>query len=105
MEGMEPNPLRGRYLRHFERMQARDRSWLPGWNFGAFLHSTGWFWYRRMYAWSVLNLIAPVLFIFLLVVVVQGLLPESAREVGVAVLGIAYLLLVFVLPIRSTSIG
>jgi hypothetical protein len=102
---MEPAPLRGRYLRHFERMQARNRTWLPGWNFGAFLHSTGWFWYRRMYAWSLLNLIAPVLFMFLLVIVVQGLLPESARDAGVAALGIAYLLLVFVLlPLYADSL-
>ena len=102
---MDPVPLRGRYLRHFERMQARNRTWLPGWNFGAFLHSTGWFWYRRMYAWSLLNLIAPVLFMFLLMIVVQGLLRESARDSGVAALGIAYLLLVFVLlPLYADSL-
>jgi hypothetical protein len=101
----ETRPLRGRYLRHFERMQASNRTWVPGWNFGAFLHSTGWFWYRRMYAWSLLNLIAPGLFVFLLVIVVQGLLPESARDAGVAALGIGYLLLVFVLlPLFADSL-
>jgi hypothetical protein len=101
----ETRPLRGRYLRHFERMQASNRTWVPGWNFGAFLHSTGWFWYRRMYAWSLLNLIAPGLFVFLLVIVVQGLLPESARDAGVAALGIGYLLLVFVLlPLYADSL-
>lgn len=102
---MESVPLRGRYLRHFERMQARDRAWLPGWNFGAFLHSTAWFWYRRMYAWSLLNLISPVLFMLLLVAVVQGILPESARDAGVAAMGIAYLLLIFVLlPLYADSL-
>jgi hypothetical protein len=105
MEGMQPVPLSGHYLKHFERMQARNRSWLPGWNFAAFLHSTGWFWYRRMYAWSLLNLIAPVLFVLLLVIVVQGLLPESARDVAVAAMGIAYLLLTFVLlPLYADSL-
>ena len=102
---MDPAPLRGRYLRHFERMQARNRIWLPGWNFGAFVHSTGWFWYRRMYGWSLLNLIAPVIFVVALVAVVQGMLPESARDVGVAAMGIAYLLLVFVLlPLYADSL-
>jgi hypothetical protein len=102
---MEQVPLRGRYLRHFERMQAANRTWIPGWNFAAFLHSTGWFWYRRMYAWSVLNLIAPVLALFLLVFVVQWLIPEVGMPTAMAVIGIVYLLLVFVLlPLYADSL-
>lgn len=102
---MEQLPLRGRYLRHFERMQAANRTWVPGWNFAAFLHSTGWFWYRRMYAWSILNLIAPVLALFLLVFVVQWLLPERGMAAAVAAIGIVYLLLVFVLlPLYADSL-
>ena len=102
---MEQVPLRGRYLRHFERMQAANRSWVPGWNFAAFLHSTGWFWYRRMYAWSILNLIAPVLVLFLLVLAGRSLLPGSEMATVMAAVGIAYLLLVFVLlPLYADSL-
>ena len=105
MEGMEPAPLSGHYLRHFERMQARNRTWVPGWNFAAFLHSTGWFWYRRMYGWSLLNLMAPIFCLFLLVFVVQWLVPEGDMGTAVAATGVVYLLAVFVLlPLYADSL-
>jgi type IV pilus assembly protein PilA len=102
---MQPPPLRRHYLRHLERMQAANRTWLPGWNFAAFVHSTGWFWYHRMYAWSLLNLIAPVVALFLLVFVAQWFLPEGSMGTAMAVVGIVYLLLVFVLlPLYADSL-
>jgi type IV pilus assembly protein PilA len=102
---MEPVPLRGRYAGHFERMKASGRSWLPGWNWAAFLHSTGWFWYRRMYAWSLLNLVAPVLLLFLLIFVVQWFVPEGGMGIAMAAAGVLHLLLVFVLlPLFADSL-
>lgn len=102
---MDPLPLGARYLRHFERMRAQDRTWVAGWNFAAFLHSTGWFWYRRMYGWSLLNLMAPVLCLLLLVFVVQWLVPEGAMGTAVAATGVVYLLAVFVLlPMYADSL-
>lgn len=95
----------GRYLQHFERMQRAQKTWLPGWNWAAFLHSTGWFWYRRMYGWSVLNLILPLLFLALLVFVLQWLVPERDMGMAVAALGIVYVLLVCVLlPLFADSL-
>ena len=95
----------GHYRKQFERMQHARKVWLPGWNWAAFLHSTGWFWYRRMYAWSVLNLIAPVLLLLLLVLMVQWLAPESDMKIPVAAGGVAYLLLVFgLLPLYADSL-
>ena len=86
-------------------MQAANRTWVPGWNFAAFLHSTGWFWYRRMYAWSILNLIAPVLALFLLVFFVQWLVPEGDMPTAAAAIGLVYLFLVFVLlPLYADSL-
>jgi type IV pilus assembly protein PilA len=103
--GMEQFPLQGRYLRHFERMQAANRTWLPGWNLAAFLHSTGWFWYRRMYAWSILNLIAPILLLLLLIFVVQWFVPEGGMGYAMAAAGVAYLGLSFVLlPLYADSL-
>jgi hypothetical protein len=102
---MDPLPLSARYLRHWERMQAQNRTWIAGWNFAAFLHSTGWFWYRRMYAWSLLNLMAPVFCLVLLVFVVQWLVPEGAMGTAAAATGVVYLLAVFVLlPMYADSL-
>ncbi|HUK05408.1 MAG TPA: pilin [Burkholderiales bacterium] len=109
---MDPESLRaafgrngGRYLRHFERMQHAGRTWLPGWNFAAFLHSTGWFWYRRMYGWSLLNLTAPLLLLFALVFGVRWLVSGDGMGVALAATGVAYLLSVFVLlPLYADSL-
>jgi hypothetical protein len=95
----------GHYRNHFERMQRAQKRWLTGWNWAAFLHSTGWFWYRRMYAWSVLNLITPLLFLALLAFALQWLVPERDLGVAVAALGTVYVLLVFVLlPLYADSL-
>jgi hypothetical protein len=105
MEGMQPVPLSGHYLKHFERMQAYNRTWLAGWNFAAFLHSTGWFWYRRMYAWSLLNLVAPLLLLIVFAVSVREFVSSDALGIVLAAAGIAYLLAVFVLlPLYADSL-
>ena len=110
---MDPEALRaaiGRnathYLAHFERMQRSGRTWLPGWNSAAFLHSTGWFWYRRMYGWALLNLAAPVLLLLLLVFVVRWLVPaDEGMDAVAAYAFVAYLVLVFlVLPVFADSL-
>ena len=95
----------GHYLRHFERMQSSGRTWVPGWNFAAFLHSTGWFWYRRLYGWALLNLVAPLLLLMLLIFVVQWFVPEGSMGFAMAAAGIAYLGLSFVLaPLYADSL-
>jgi len=95
----------GHYLRHFERMQSGGRTWVPGWNFAAFVHSTGWFWYRRLYGWALLNLVAPLLLLMLLTFVVQWFVPEDSMGFATAAAGIAYLGLSFVLaPVYADSL-
>ena len=95
----------GHYLRHFERMQSSGRTWVPGWNFAALLHSTGWFWYRRMYGWALLNLAAPVLLLMLMIFVAQWFVPEGGMGYAMAAAGIAYLGLTFVLaPLYADSL-
>ncbi|MGH8765255.1 MAG: hypothetical protein ACRET8_06025, partial [Burkholderiales bacterium] len=86
-------PRRDRYLAKFARIE-RVRGWVPGWNTAAFLHSTAWFWYRRMYGWSLLNLFAPLLLLAFLLFVVQWLLPD--RYIGPTGTALAFLYLVFV---------
>ena len=76
-----------RYLRSFERMRARGR-WMPGWNSAAFLHSSAWFCYRRMYALALLNFFAPLAVVALGVLAGGLLLPYVVA---------GYLALVFVL--------
>jgi hypothetical protein len=95
----------GHYRKHFERMQRAGKIWLAGWNFAAFLHSTGWFWYRRMYGWSVLNLITPVVLLLMVVSVVQWLAPGNDMKLPVAAAGACYLVLVFgLLPLYADSL-
>jgi type IV pilus assembly protein PilA len=55
------------YRRRFDRIEASGRRWLPGWNSAAFLHSTAWFFYRRMYLFALLNFLAPWILLFALV--------------------------------------
>jgi hypothetical protein len=58
-----------------------------------------------MYAWSLLNLIAPVLALALLVFVVQWLVPEGDMGIAVAVTGVIYALVVFLLlPLYADSL-
>jgi hypothetical protein len=86
-------------------MQARNRAWIPGWNIAAFLHSTGWFWYRRMYAWSILNLLAPLFYVLFITLALRPIVPDEQMGHAIAASGIAYLLLVFVLvPVFADSL-
>ena len=90
---------------HESPRAAEGRKWAPGWNWAAFLHSTGWFWYRRMYGWSILNLIAPVLVTVSLTLAVQGMVPENYRSHVFGAGLIAYFLFVFfVVPVFADSL-
>ena len=51
-------PNADRYMRVFDRIAQKGGGWVPGWNMAAFLHSTGWFCYRRMYGFAFINLLA-----------------------------------------------
>ena len=92
-----------RYLRHFRRI--RDAGgWAAGWNTAAFLHSTGWFWYRRMYGWSGFNALAPFLVLALLLTLGMAA-PRSNLDTIAAIVGLAYVVAVFVLiPVIADSI-
>lgn len=91
------------YLKRFTRIGEAGR-WVPGWNTAAFLHSTGWFCYRRMFALAGLNLLAPFLLLFLMVLV-GSLVPHSNVDSLAGILGLLYLVAVFVLlPIFADSI-
>jgi type IV pilus assembly protein PilA len=58
-----------------------------------------------MYAWSLLNLIAPVLLLLLLVAVLQRYVPDSDHQLSLAAAGIGYLLLVYLLlPLYADSL-
>ena len=90
---------------HDSPAAAEGGKWAPGWNWAAFLHSTGWFWYRRMYGWSILNLIAPVLVTVSLTLVVQGMVPESYQSHVFGAGLVAYFLFVFlVVPAFADSL-
>ena len=93
----------GYYLRRFKRIEEAG-GWAPGWNMAAFLHSTGWFWYRRMFRWASLNLLAP----FLVLAVLLGigfLMPRSNLDSFAIFVALLYVLAVFVLlPVFADSI-
>jgi type IV pilus assembly protein PilA len=92
-----------RYLQRFRRI--RDAGgWAPGWNMAAFLHSTGWFWYRRMYGWAGFNVLAPFLVLALLLAI--GLaVPRSNLDLLATIVGLSYVIAVFVLiPLIADSI-
>ena len=95
-------PNADRYLRRFKRIGTVR--WAPGWNMAAFLHSTGWFWYRRMFRWAGLNLLAP----FLVLAVLLGigfLMPRSNLDSFAAIVGLLYVVAMFVLiPVFADSI-
>ena len=96
-----------RYLRVFERIAGKGR-WAPGWNMAAFLHSTGWFCYRRMFGWAVVNLLAPfflIVLMFALGFLGQAVAPGANLDTAYWVLAGAYLLVVFVLlPVFADSL-
>ena len=89
------------YLKHFRKIAASGRRWVPGWNSAACVHSTAWFCYRRMYGWAFLNLIAPWLFLAAVVLLVPA---RGADNVALALLAV-YLVGVFiVLPVFADSL-
>ena len=92
-----------RYLRRFRRI--RDAGgWAAGWNTAAFLHSTGWFWYRRMYGWAGFNALAPFLVLALLLAIGMAA-PRSSLDTIAAIAGLSYVVAVFVLvPVIADSI-
>ena len=92
-----------RYLKRFKRI-GEAGGWTPGWNMAAFLHSTGWFCYRRMFGLAGLNLLAPFVLLFLLVFV-GSLVPHSNIDSFAVALAVLYLVALFVLlPIFADSL-
>ena len=93
------------YMKHFERAERSDRGWVSGWNSAACLHSTGWFWYRRMYGWAVLNFFAPVLLFIGILVVGTSLSPGANLDAPAAAVAWIYLAMVFIaVPVFADSL-
>jgi len=93
------------YLKHFQKIGISGRRWIPGWNFAAFLHSTAWFWYRRMYGWALINFFAPWILLSGLLFVGAWLAPHGNLDMPALWLAVAYLILVFVVvPIFADSL-
>lgn len=91
------------YLKRFKRI-GKAGGWAPGWNIAAFLHSTGWFCYRRMFGFAGLNLLAPFVLLFLLVFV-GSLVPHSNIDSFAVALAVLYLVALFVLlPLFADSL-
>jgi hypothetical protein len=92
-----------RYLLRFRRIEEAG-GWALGFNMAAFLHSTGWFWYRRMFRWAGLNLLAP--FVVLAVLLAIGfLMPRSNLDSFASIVGLLYVVAMFVLiPVFADSI-
>ena len=65
-EAIGPNA--DRYLRVFDRIERASGKWVPGWNWAAFLYSTGWFFHRRMFGYALLNFFASLFFLAALAV-------------------------------------
>lgn len=92
------------YLRRFPRI-VKAGGWAPGWNMAAFLHSTGWFCYRRMFGWAFLNFSAPFLLLFVLLFAASRLASSANLDSPALILAAAYLFAVFVLlPMFADSI-
>ena len=92
------------YLRRFKRI-AEAGGWAPGWNMAAFLNSTGWFWYRRMFGWALLNLGAPFVLLFVLAITKYAFAPLVNLDYPVLIVFTAYLIALFVLvPMFADSI-
>lgn len=94
-----------RYLKHFQKISASGRRWVAGWNSAAFLHSTGWFCYRRMYGWALLNLCAPWILLFALLFVGGWIAPRANLDAAALLLLAIYLACVFILvPLFADSL-
>ena len=94
-----------RYLGRFKRIEEAG-GWAPGWNMAAFLHSTGWFCYRRMYGWAVLNFLGLPLLIAGFAGILS-LLPRDVRSGQPYVLWMipVYIVIMFALvPVFADSL-
>jgi hypothetical protein len=97
-------PDADRYEARFNRIAASGRRWVPGWNWAAFLHSTAWFCYRRMYGFAFLNFLAPWILLFALVVAGRWIPPSALGTAGL-VLFTTYVACVFILvPLFANSV-
>ncbi len=103
-------PRADSYLKKFEKIERAGGGCVPGWNLAACLHSTGWFWYRRMYGWALLNFFGPVLIPVLILMPLSFVSlwmgsDGTIFDTAVKIIGTAYLATVFVLlPVYADSI-
>jgi type IV pilus assembly protein PilA len=72
------------YLPKFERFDNGES--LPGWNWPAFFVTTGWYLYRKMWLWGLLNLFFPYIAAFV-VGLVAALLKVPPAATGFLMLG------------------
>lgn len=85
------------YISTFNVLENTDGAWRPSWNWAAFVCSTGWFFYRRMFVYGAVNLA-----LLLLVLVPQSmhLTPEESAWAGKLL--IAYVVIGFaVIPLLA----
>jgi len=98
-------PNADRYLKRFQKISASGRRWMPGWNSAAFLHSTGWFCYRRMYGWAALNFFAPWILLIGLVFIAGWIAPAVNLDALALAILVVCLICVFVLvPVFADSL-
>jgi hypothetical protein len=92
------------YIKSFERIAARG-GWALGWNLAAFLHSTAWFCFRRMYLWSAVNFFGPLLLFGAVAVLPDGSGAHPVFGTLRNVLVVGYLAAVFVVvPIFANTL-
>src|SRR2546430_11583456 len=93
-----------RYEVQFKKIAAAGRRWVPGWNSAAFLHSTAWFFYRRMYGLAVLNLLAPWALLVALTTVGGWIVPRGNLDTAALPGFAAHLCIRFILaPLIADS--
>jgi Pilin (bacterial filament)/Protein of unknown function (DUF2628) len=82
------------YTRIFNQFENGDGAWKPSWNWAAFICSTGWFFFRRMFLFGAINLAV------LLMVALPHVVHLTSGEASIARGALAvYLVLAFgVLP-------
>ena len=94
-----------RYMKVFDRIERKGGGWVPAWNAAAFFHSTGWFCYRRMYGYAVLNLLAWPLLILGCVWFASLLKSDGNLDFAFSMLFIAYGVVVLILvPVFADSL-
>ena len=98
-------PRADRYLKVFERIEAKGGRWVPGWNFAAFFHSTAWFCCRRMYGSAFVNLFALPGLVIVLATVGHMISPGGNLDMAFLVLVAVYCVVVFgLVPVFADSI-